>query len=237
MFFKFFGVFLNFVPPSESIRFETDSQLTEIDQSCFQSSTLVSIELPPLLSTLDISVFSNCYKLESVYFTDSRLTLIPSKTFCNCTSLATITFSESNRIVTIDTEAFSGCSSLDVFDFSRMKQLINIQSKSFSGCKLTHLILPGRINNIDSSAFTSMNTVTITFKQEEETEESLQLQMEKEISEYVDDVRRKTSYNRYIANYVGYEGENVDESKRKMINSIADNVATKKVSEIRMKYR
>ena len=138
----------------KSITFAKNSQLTTIGSYCFQSSTLVSIILPPSLQSLSEYAFFKSEKLTTVVFTDNILTTLPYETFFGCTSLTSLTFDQNNKVSKIDIYAFLGCTSLE-FDLRQLKQLKTLKEGSFMSTKLPELYIPEHVTEFDDLVFSN----------------------------------------------------------------------------------
>ena len=125
----------------------TDDRIYSVDGIVYASKTLyycpegkTSVTIPTGITSIgggmQISAFSNCKKLTNIEIPDSVKT-IGYYAFSECTSLASITFSENSQLTKIDSSAFSGCTSL------------------------TSIKIPAGVTDISGSAFADSGIVTI----------------------------------------------------------------------------
>ena len=79
---------------------------TKVRKWCFFMSNLVSIQLPPTVTSIEEGAFNNSLSLQSIQLPDA-ITEIGDNAFTLCQNLATIQFPSS--LITIGTSAFDSC--------------------------------------------------------------------------------------------------------------------------------
>lgn len=110
---------------------------TTVRKWCFFMSDLVSIQLPPTVTSIEEGAFNNCVSLKSIQLPDA-ITKIGKSAFALCAYLTTIQLPSS---------------------------LITIGSKAFDFCGFTSLRLPAGLQTINASAFNqSYALTTVTFQ-------------------------------------------------------------------------
>ena len=87
--------------------------MTHLGNSAFSHTALTEITVPKNVSTMYNYVFSNCKYLTSAVIDGTRW--LPSNAFSNCSSLKTVTLSDS--IKNIGEEPFSGCKLLNSINY------------------------------------------------------------------------------------------------------------------------
>ena len=103
-----------------------------VDECCFSTSGIHSINMNNcILDILNAEVFSNCYTLSSVIFTDS-VEKISTLAFKNCHSLLEIEFPL--HMTDIMPNAFQNCVRLQKFTLKLNCDLNTIYGQAFSGC-------------------------------------------------------------------------------------------------------
>ncbi|MEG2947004.1 MAG: leucine-rich repeat protein, partial [Bacteroidales bacterium] len=109
------------------------------------------------LATLDMYVFNNCPKLQSLDLSTSQLTELPYKSFTNGASLATVKLPAT--IQSMADYVFDGCESLNLAAFPA--NLKTIGDFAFRNCKaLTRIEIGVNIEEIGSGAFSNCIGVT-----------------------------------------------------------------------------
>ena len=155
--------------------------LETIADKAFHTTGLTSITLPASVKSLGTEVFNACSNLVSASLKNTKLTMIPGKTFYNCSSMTTVTLPATltsigtaayagklafsgcsslesitipDAVTVIGNNAFTDCASLTTVTISADSALTTIGSAAFSGCSsLRSITLPDSITKIDSNAF------------------------------------------------------------------------------------
>ena len=116
---------------SSLINIEFPQSVTSIDCSAFSFCTnLTNIKLPAILTSIDDTAFGRCTSLINIEIPES-VTSIGTFVFEGCTSLTEIRIP--SKVTTIDDYAFYGCSSL--IDIKIPASLTNIGFYAFDGCR------------------------------------------------------------------------------------------------------
>lgn len=134
----------------KNVYFENNENM-EIRANAFDYSTIVSIEMPPGLSLIGDSAFSNCQNLVNVTFQGNKLTTIPDYCFYNSKNLKYITLPKS--IEKIGNYAFQDCTNLGDIGLSSLSSLNSIGISAFMSSGLTTANLPNSLNYVGTSAF------------------------------------------------------------------------------------
>ena len=116
---------------------------------------LQSVVIPSTVSEIGQKAFYGSEKLARVIFLnpdDSKLSVISSETFRNCTTLDNITLP--NSVTAINTYAFHNCTALKQLNLS--SSLVSIGPNAFEKCTaLANLTLPDKVSVVDNHAFDS----------------------------------------------------------------------------------
>lgn len=127
---------------------EFPNGITHIKNFAFNSSALMSIEIPSSIIELGGSIFLNCTQLKSVKI-NNGLRVIPNDAFSDCSNLTHVELPQS--LISIGTRAFQN---------SRIDSIIipdgvtTIESNAFSFCEyLTHIVLPQNLTTISNDMF------------------------------------------------------------------------------------
>ena len=121
---------------------------TRIKEGALSNPSLIEVDLPVWLESIESSVFSGCSLLEHVKL-PSMLKTIGPYAFRNCSRLKNIELPPTLK--TIDYYAFSGCSNLEKISLPGVE---SINSYAFSGCrKLTEVRIPSTLKSIGDNAF------------------------------------------------------------------------------------
>ena len=103
-----------------------------IGDAAFRGCTsLVSVEIPTLVTSIEEAAFSRCSSLASVEI-PSSVTRIVNSAFGGCSSLASVTFAEGSRLGMIGDDAFNGCRSLVSVEIP--SSVTRIGNGAFGGC-------------------------------------------------------------------------------------------------------
>ena len=147
---------------------EFPSSIIRIRNNCFSGCKIKELKIPNCIAKAGDGVFENCYKLETVDFSDSILDVISNNAFRNCINLKQIiwppisftlgnsslanTGFESISLPEILTECgeklFESCFDLETADLSHIK-FNKIPEKFFYKCKkLQTIVWPKSLNHI-----------------------------------------------------------------------------------------
>ena len=157
-----------------------------IGQSAFQSTNIISIEIPASLTSIDNFAFLRCDNFTTITFAGiseletigsrafqetvlssieipKSVTLIESSAFNSCTSLANVTFAAGSELETIGSAAFL---SSDISTITIPPSVTSLYSFVFHGCsKLTSVIftLDSQLAYIGEEIFynSGLNSLTI----------------------------------------------------------------------------
>lgn len=141
------------------ISFEENSALTEIGNSVFQLTKLVSVSLPNGIITIGDQTFNGCSNLVSVVFGEGLLS-IGNNTFgvvldtseaypkvdVNASSVVLVSFPASLKIIGSDT--FSGCTSLSKVIFAEHSQLEKLPDGTFYESSIEEFVIPASVKEI-----------------------------------------------------------------------------------------
>lgn len=120
-----------------------------ITESAFAGTELLSVTIPPSVTTIGAEAFRGCSNLESVTL-PRGLETISQKLFYRCENLSEITLPESVKV--IDEGAFAYCTDLESISFP--EGLTSIGSSAFSFCEsLFEVTFPSTPLTLGSSAF------------------------------------------------------------------------------------
>ncbi len=126
----------------------------------FSNCGLESIVIPGSVTSMDMSVFKDCFCLQEVVISEG-VKRLGSYMFADCSSLTDITIADS--VVTIDSCAFDQCNALE--SVTLPEKLNYIGSSAFSGCTLLKSIhIPSGVTEIKSYTFgdcASLSAVTM----------------------------------------------------------------------------
>lgn len=117
-----------------------------IGKFCFNKSNLVFITIPSSVAKISEGAFNNCEKLKFVNFAkNSRLIIIGKGGFFYCSSIKSIKFPKSLKIIKED--AFSSCFHLEKVSFPDDSQLERID-EAFSFTKIKQFSFPPSVREI-----------------------------------------------------------------------------------------
>ncbi len=138
--------------------------ITEIGENAFSGTSIEYVFFPNKLRTIAKKAFYNCAKLKTFEIPDSVTYIGYSNNynfgaFQNCTSLKSVVIG--SGVKTIPHDTFCGCSSLETVIFSEGLEKIGVNS--FQNCvKLKELKFPDTLKEVQSEAFcndTSIKTI------------------------------------------------------------------------------
>lgn len=128
---------------------------TKVRKWCFFMSDLVSIQLPPTVTSLEEGAFNNSLSLQSIQLPDA-LTEIGNSAFSLCQNLTTIQLPSS--LITIGSSAFSSCA---FTSFRLPAGLQTIKARAFNqNPVLTTVTFQGTPTSIASNAFGMCSKLT-----------------------------------------------------------------------------
>ncbi len=123
-------------------------------------SSLININIPDSVSSINYSMFKNCKKLTNITIPNS-IKSISSNAFENCESLYNLTIP--NSTTSIEEAAFKGCKQLK--NIVIRGRITSINSELFKDCtSLEYIFIPGSVTSIGIRAFYNcmhLNTVYI----------------------------------------------------------------------------
>jgi hypothetical protein len=135
-----------------------------------QCRSLSSITLPSTLVSIGSGAFNDCSALASVTMaelpegvTEHALSFIEAYAFGYCPNLVTISLPAS--LTTLGNEVFKNCTSLAsvTFEESETPNLTSIGNGAFSGCAaLTSITLPSSVTSVGNSAFYQSGLTSVT---------------------------------------------------------------------------
>jgi len=133
--------------------------ITVIGKRAFQNTSIVSIDIPLGIATIENNAFNHCDKLERLELPNSVRSL-HSYAFSDCTSLTSVVLPETIEAIGSDTweGIFYGCSSLNQISIPNSVKFIC--RHAFEGCSsLTSIDLPESIDNVHSNSFASCTSL------------------------------------------------------------------------------
>lgn len=120
-----------------------------VSYGAFRNCTsLVDINFPEGLTTIEPVAFRECTSLKKVVFPDS-LTSLGTAAFVNCTGLTSVTFG--SGITEIPTEGFYQCSNLATINWG--SNVNKVGPWAFYGTRLTEVTIPEQITTISARGF------------------------------------------------------------------------------------
>jgi hypothetical protein len=124
----------------ESLGFESECQVKQIEESCFTQSSLKAICIPRSVEVIGKRAFSRCRGLEVLTFeTQSKLKRLDDECFASC-AFKSICIPGSIEI--IGKSCFSSCELLIDVTFETGSQLKVIDDNCFDGCPVRSIQLP-----------------------------------------------------------------------------------------------
>ena len=146
-----------------SVEFESDDNLTSIQNSAFQGCTkLKSFNFPKSLASIGEAAFEGCSSLTEVHLY-SKLKLVGKNAFSNCGSLAKVIFEDTSEALAINEYCFRGCASLNQLTLGEGTKSIG-NSFAQSTTHLASLVLPSSLLSIGQNAFYESGICSITFR-------------------------------------------------------------------------
>ncbi|WP_426350365.1 leucine-rich repeat protein [Alloiococcus sp. CFN-8] len=127
-----------------------DEAITVLDGGLFDGcSKLSKVKLPPKITEIGNSTFSNCSSLKSITIPSSVIK-IEGLAFFDCTKLEKVTLPK--NLMSLGEAVFSGCENLVSIDLG--KRLTRIPRSAFFDCaKLKSISIPNTVKSIESGAF------------------------------------------------------------------------------------
>jgi hypothetical protein len=127
-----------------------DKPVTTIGSLCFyQTTEIISVEIPESVKTIESQAFYCATKLVSVEVPDS-VEFIGERAFAWCSSLESVTLGKG--ISEIPNYCFNSCSSLAVINVE--DNIVKIGMRAFSYCdKLVEFTVRGKVENVGERAF------------------------------------------------------------------------------------
>lgn len=132
--------------------------ITYIGSNAFNGYTaLTNVKLPSTLLAIGNYAFNGCTALKSLTL-PSGILEVGDNTFEGCTNLASITLPDS--IISLGNKCFKDCAKLKIAGIPSKIQ--NIGEYCFSGCTnlATSIVLPDTLNDVGSSAFQNVTSIT-----------------------------------------------------------------------------
>lgn len=135
--------------------------LTTIMSSAFETSNIISVNIPSTVSRIDSNAFSNCEYLTSVTFCTTDLKLLSKECFKNCYILKSINIPEG--VEEIGEECFCSCTSLSNVTFPTT--LKSIKKRAFKNTELSNIKLPDGVTELGHECFYNnrFNGITESF--------------------------------------------------------------------------
>ncbi len=150
-----------FSSTTEHVVFADDYTVSPIPDEAFKDfSKLTAIDIPDVVTSIEVSSFYNCTSLTSVSL-PKGLTSLGHSAFGSCSSLGSISLPES--LNSIGYYVFSGCTALTSINIPA--SLSSILWGAFEGCtSLTSVSLSKGVKRIDGEVFkgcTSLTSITL----------------------------------------------------------------------------
>ena len=145
----------------ETVIFEENSQLTDIDDFAFDDcSKLTNIDIPKGVVRIGVAAFQNSGVVNVNIPQDSQLEIVKQNAFNGCKQLTKLNFP--STLTTIETVAFRNCHSLTECTFGENSQLTNIGDSAFIVCKsLNTITIPKNVSNMfDDQMFQQCTNLT-----------------------------------------------------------------------------
>ena len=137
------------------VTFAENSKLETIGDRAFDSSGIVSIDIPSIVTNVGNRAFEGCYRLVSVSLPES-VKNIGQNLFNSCEKLEHVKLPRSIEI--IPTGTFSSCRSLKSIELP--ETVTTIQDGAFYQCSgLVSIVLPNGLTKIENNAFYGCNNL------------------------------------------------------------------------------
>ena len=122
----------------------------------YEKDSLVTVLLPPSITSIGGEAFGGCISLTSVNIPNS-VTSIEYKAFNRCSSLTSVTIP--NSVTSIGFDAFRACTSLTSVTIPN--SVTSIGEGAFGGCSsLTSVTIPNSVTSIRDGAFSGCSSLT-----------------------------------------------------------------------------
>ena len=143
-----------------SIDFSGNDKIKNIYRSAFEyCDSLINVNLPSSLVSLEAEAFANCTSLAAIDITNLAIKGIGARLFAGCTSLTSFVVPAS--IVQINDGAFEGATNLDTVTFEADNKLEVLNDNVFRGCtSLANIVLPSRVESLGKSVFEGCVSLT-----------------------------------------------------------------------------
>lgn len=140
----------------ESIVFEENSSCTSIGTAAFSKTPITEIALPKSLTHL-YGAFSDCTKLEKIYFSCENLTNVANGAFNDCGSDGNgIVVTVASNVTVLPAGLLKNCN-INELVFESGSQCKVIQPSFTSGARFPKSILPASVESFEISAFNLKN--------------------------------------------------------------------------------
>ncbi len=152
-----------YIPPEYVLANGQTVRVTSIGASAFKNSAIVSIDLPPTLTTIEESAFYGCASLIDVNFSyGNYVTVYGNSVFRGCVNLTSYRLNE--KTTKLGSYAFYECEELTSISGIENSLLVEIERYTFYNCaKLTALTLPSGVKTIGEKAFSGATNANILF--------------------------------------------------------------------------
>ena len=149
-------------PRGDNGQLVAPEELTELTATIIEyihNNSITALDLSKTqLKSIGDRAFSGCDSLISIDLPDG-LTTIDNNAFDSCKNLKTVTLPSS--VTTIGSYAFQGCTGLTSINLSGCANLTTIGDNAFYNCStLKEIILPEKLTTIKAGAFQSCSNLT-----------------------------------------------------------------------------
>ncbi len=137
------------------------SVTTILDKAFFGCTALETLALPAMLKEIGVSALEGCSSLTSLEI-PSTVTTVGTRAFANASRLASVSFADNAKLVSVGSHAFAGTavSSLVLPD-----AVMVLYADAFDGTSLSSLSFGSGVTVIGSSAFDGIaDTATVTYR-------------------------------------------------------------------------
>lgn len=153
----------------ETVTFQDNSKLNEIQIFAFSHTSIKSIEIPQSVKHIEEGAFASCKQLKIFTFQENSQIENIEKFACASTPIDTITFPPSLK--TIGSYSLAGCRDLRSIIFTRGSQLENIEEGAFADSSIEEIEIPPNVKVINESTFLNCEKLkTIKFSPESKVE-------------------------------------------------------------------